>query len=280
MASAERIFEIMDIEPNVKEEEDAVDIDIKGEIEFKNVSFSYDGIRKVLENVSFKIKPGEKVALVGHTGAGKSTIVNLLCRFYDPQEGEILIDGINIKKIKLESLRRQIAIMFQDTFLFSGSIMDNIKYGRLNATYEEVVETSQKIYAHEFISTMEKGYETNINERGIRLSSGQRQIISLARTLIANPKILILDEATASVDTYTERILQKGIEILLRGRTSIIIAHRLSTVQNADKIIVIENGKIVEVGNHENLMKRKGIYYHMFMSQFNFWDEKDKEIVS
>jgi ATP-binding cassette subfamily B protein len=280
MASAERIFEIMDIEPNVKEEEDAVDIDIKGEIEFKNVSFSYDGIRKVLENVSFKIKPGEKVALVGHTGAGKSTIVNLLCRFYDPQEGEILIDGINIKKIKLESLRRQIAIMFQDTFLFSGSIMDNIKYGRLDATYEEVVETSQKIYAHEFISTMEKGYETNINERGIRLSSGQRQIISLARTLIANPKILILDEATASVDTYTERILQKGIEILLRGRTSIIIAHRLSTVQNADKIIVIENGKIVEVGNHENLMKRKGIYYHMFMSQFNFWDEKDKEIVS
>jgi len=230
--------------------------------------------------VSFKINPGEKVALVGHTGAGKSTIVNLLCRFYDPQEGEILIDGINIKKTKLESLRRQIAVMFQDTFLFSGSILENIKYGRLDATYDEVVETAKKVYAHDFISYMEKGYDTNINERGMRLSSGQRQIISLARTLIANPKIIILDEATASVDTYTERLLQMGIEILLKGRTSIIIAHRLSTVQSADRIIVIENGRILEMGNHEELMEKKGIYYHMFMSQFNYWEEKDKEIVS
>ncbi len=280
MASAERIFEIMDIEPNIKEEEDAIDIDIKGEIEFRNVSFSYDGKRKVLDNVSFKIKPGEKVALVGHTGAGKSTIVNLLCRFYDPQEGEILIDGINIKKIKLESLRKQIAVMFQDTFLFSGTILENIKYGRLDATYDEVVETAKKVYAHDFISNMEKGYDTNINERGMRLSLGQRQIISLARTLIANPKIIILDEATASVDTYTERLLQMGIEILLKGRTSIIIAHRLSTVQNVDKIIVIENGRILEIGNHEELMKKKGIYYHMFMSQFNYWEERNSEIVS
>ena len=280
MASAERIFEIMDIKPNIKEEEEAIDMDIKGEIEFRNVSFSYDGKRKVLDKVSFKINPGEKVALVGHTGAGKSTIVNLLCRFYDPQEGEILIDGINIKKIKLESLRRQIAVMFQDTFLFSGSILENIKYGRLDATYDEVVETAKKVYAHDFISYMEKGYDTNINERGMRLSSGQRQIISLARTLIANPKIIILDEATASVDTYTERLLQMGIETLLKGRTSIIIAHRLSTVQSADKIMVIENGRILEMGNHEELMKKKGIYYHMFMSQFNYWEEKDKEIVS
>lgn len=280
MASAERIFEIMDIKPNIKEEEEAIDMDIKGEIEFRNVSFSYDGKRKVLDKVSFKINPGEKVALVGHTGAGKSTIVNLLCRFYDPQEGEILIDGINIKKIKLESLRRQIAVMFQDTFLFSGSILENIKYGRLDATYDEVVETAKKVYAHDFISNMEKGYDTNINERGMRLSSGQRQIISLARTLIANPKIIILDEATASVDTYTERLLQMGIETLLKGRTSIIIAHRLSTVQSADRIIVIENGRILEMGNHEELMKKKGIYYHMFMSQFNYWEEKDKEIVS
>lgn len=280
MASAERIFEIMDIKPNIKEEEEAIDIDIKGEIEFRNVSFSYDGKRKVLDKVSFKINPGEKVALVGHTGAGKSTIVNLLCRFYDPQEGEILIDGINIKKTKLESLRRQIAVMFQDTFLFSGSILENIKYGRLDATYDEVVETAKKVYAHDFISYMEKGYDTNINERGMRLSSGQRQIISLARTLIANPKIIILDEATASVDTYTERLLQMGIETLLKGRTSIIIAHRLSTVQSADKIMVIENGRILEMGNHEELMEKKGIYYHMFMSQFNYWEEKDKEIVS
>lgn len=279
MASAERIFEIMDINPNIVEDENAIEIDIKGEIEFKNVSFSYDGKRKVLDNVSFKIMPGERVALVGHTGAGKTTIVNLLCRFYDPQEGEILIDGINIKKIKLESLRRQIAIMFQDTFLFSGSILENIRYGRLDANYEEIVNTSKEVYAHDFIMSLEKGYDTKVQERGLRLSTGQRQLVSLARTLIANPKILILDEATASVDTHTERLLQQGIEKLLRGRTSFIIAHRLSTIQNADRILVIESGKIVEEGKHEDLMKKKGIYYQMFMSQFKYWDE-DREIVS
>lgn len=279
MASAERIFEIMDIDPNIVEDENAIEIDIKGEIEFKNVSFSYDGKRKVLDNVSFKIMPGERVALVGHTGAGKTTIVNLLCRFYDPQEGEILIDGINIKKIKLESLRRQIAIMFQDTFLFSGSILENIRYGRLDANYEEIVNTSKEVYAHDFIMSLEKGYDTKVQERGLRLSTGQRQLVSLARTLIANPKILILDEATASVDTHTERLLQQGIEKLLRGRTSFIIAHRLSTIQNADRILVIESGKIVEEGKHEDLMKEKGIYYQMFMSQFKYWDE-DREIVS
>lgn len=280
MASAERIFEIMDIAPNIIEDEDAKDMEIKGEVEFKNVSFSYDGKRKVLDNISFKVKPGEKVALVGHTGAGKTTIVNLLCRFYDPQEGEILIDGVNIKKIRLESLRKQIAVMFQDTFLFSGSILDNIRYGRLDSTYEEVVETAREVYAHEFITSLEKGYNTEVKERGLRLSTGQRQLVSLARTLIANPKILILDEATASVDTHTERLLQKGIEKLLKGRTSFIIAHRLSTIQNADRIFVIENGKIVEEGNHEELMGRKGIYYSMFMSQFKFWEEKNREILS
>lgn len=279
MASAERIFEIMDINPNIVEDEDAIDVDIKGEVEFRNVSFSYDGKRKVLDNVSFKIKPGERVALVGHTGAGKTTIVNLLCRFYDPQEGEILIDGVNIKKIRLESLRKQIAVMFQDTFLFSGSILENIRYGRLDATYEEIVNTAKEVYAHDFIMSLEKGYDTKVQERGLRLSTGQRQLVSLARTLIANPKILILDEATASVDTHTERLLQHGIEKLLKGRTSFIIAHRLSTIQNADRILVVENGKIVEEGNHEDLMKKRGIYYQMFMSQFKYWEE-EKEIVS
>lgn len=279
MASAERIFEIMDINPNIVEDEDAIDMDIKGEVEFRNVSFSYDGKRKVLDNVSFKVKPGERVALVGHTGAGKTTIVNLLCRFYDPQEGEILIDGINIKKIKLESLRRQIAVMFQDTFLFSGSILENIRYGRLDATYEEIVNTAKEVYAHDFIMSLEKGYDTKVQERGLRLSTGQRQLVSLARTLIANPKILILDEATASVDTHTERLLQQGIEKLLKGRTSFIIAHRLSTIQNADRILVVENGKIVEEGKHEDLMRKRGIYYQMFMSQFKYWDE-EREIVS
>ncbi|MCX7941959.1 MAG: ABC transporter ATP-binding protein/permease [Dictyoglomaceae bacterium] len=280
MASAERIFEIMDINPNIFEDKNALDLNIKGEVEFRNVSFSYDGRKKVLDNVSFKVKPGEKIALVGHTGAGKTTIVNLICRFYDPQEGEILIDGTNIKKIKLESLRKQIAVMFQDTFLFSGSVLDNIKYGNLSANFNQVMETAKKVYAHDFIISLEKGYETNVQERGARLSIGQRQLISLARTLIANPKILILDEATASIDTHTERLLQKGIERLLEGRTAFIIAHRLSTVQNADKIFVVENGKIVEIGTHDELMKKKGIYYEMFTSQFKYWEEKEREIIS
>ncbi len=279
MASAERIFEIMDINPNIVEDEDAIDLEIKGEVEFRNVSFSYDGKKKVLKNVSFKVNPGERVALVGHTGAGKTTIVNLLCRFYDPDEGEILIDGVNIKKIKLESLRRQVAVMFQDTFLFSGSIKENIRYGRLSASDEEVISTAKEVYAHDFIMSLEKGYDTKVQERGLRLSTGQRQLVSLARTLIADPKILILDEATASIDTHTERLLQKGIEKLLKGRTSFIIAHRLSTIQNADRILVIEDGRVVEEGNHEELMRRKGIYYNMFMSQFKFWEE-EREVVS
>lgn len=280
MASAERIFEILDIDPQIIEKENAIDVEIKGEVEFRNVSFSYDGERKVLDNVSFKVKPGEKVALVGHTGAGKTTIINLICRFYDAQEGEVLIDGINIKNIKLECLRRQIGVMLQDTFLFSGSILDNIRYGRLDAGDEEIIQIAKWVYAHSFISSLEKGYDTDIRERGIRLSTGQRQLVSLARTLIADPKILILDEATASVDTHTERLLQKGISKLLEGRTAFIIAHRLSTIQNADKILVVEDGKIVEMGTHEELMEKRGIYYTMFMSQFKYWEEKEKELIS
>ncbi|HOJ92729.1 MAG TPA: ABC transporter ATP-binding protein [Dictyoglomaceae bacterium] len=280
MASAERIFEVMDINPEVIEKKDAIDFEIKGEVEFRNVSFSYDGNRKVLENISFKVKPGEKIALVGHTGAGKTTIINLLCRFYDPQEGEILIDGVNIKNIKLESLRRQIGVMLQDTFLFSGSILDNIRYGKLETTDEEVIEIAKSVNAHDFIETLENTYKTDIRERGLRLSTGQRQLISLARTLIADPKILILDEATASVDTQTERLLQKGIEELLKGRTSFIIAHRLSTIQNVDRIMVIEGGKIWEMGTHEELMEKKGIYYNMFVSQFKYWGNKEEEFVS
>lgn len=280
MASAERIFEILDIDPQIIEKENAIDVEIKGEVEFRNVSFSYDGERKVLDNVSFKIKPGEKVALVGHTGAGKTTIINLICRFYDAQEGEVLIDGIDIKNIKLECLRRQIGVMLQDTFLFSGSILDNIRYGRLDAGDEEIIQIAKWVYAHSFISSLEKGYDTDIRERGIRLSTGQRQLVSLARTLIADPKILILDEATASVDTHTERLLQKGISKLLEGRTAFIIAHRLSTIQNADKILVVEDGKIVEMGTHEELMEKRGIYYTMFMSQFKYWEEKEKELIS
>lgn len=280
MASAERIFEILDINPQIVEKEDAIDVEIKGEVEFRNVSFSYDGSKKVLDNVSFKVSPGEKIALVGHTGAGKTTIINLICRFYDVQEGEILIDGINIKDIRLECLRRQIGVMLQDTFLFSGSILENIRYGRLNASDEDVVEIAKWVYAHSFISSLEKGYNTDIRERGLRLSTGQRQLVSLARTLIADPKILILDEATASVDTYTERLLQRGISKLLEGRTAFIIAHRLSTIQNVDKILVVEDGKIVEAGTHEELMEKKGIYYTMFISQFRYWEGKERELIS
>ena len=280
MASAERIFEILDINPQIIERDNAIDVEIKGGVEFRNVSFSYDGEKKVLDNVSFKVNPGEKVALVGHTGAGKTTIINLICRFYDAQEGEVLIDGINIKDIKLECLRRQIGVMLQDTFLFSGSILDNIKYGRLDANDEEVVQIARWVYAHSFISSLEKGYDTDIRERGLRLSTGQRQLVSLARTLIADPKILILDEATASVDTSTERLLQKGISKLLEGRTAFIIAHRLSTIQSSDKILVVENGKIVEMGKHDELMEKKGIYYTMFMSQFRYWEDKEKNLVS
>ncbi|MGC8814130.1 ABC transporter ATP-binding protein [Dictyoglomus sp.] len=279
VASLKKIERLFREKPEKEVIKERVEIkEIRGEIIFKNVSFKYKD-EYVLKNISFHVKPGETLAIMGLTGSGKTTIVNLIGRFYEPWEGEILIDGVDIRKIKLESLRRQVAVMFQDTFLFSGSIMENIRYGRLSASDEEVINTAREVYAHDFVVSLEKGYDTRVQERGLRLSTGQRQLVSLARTLIANPKILILDEATASIDTHTERLLQKGIEKLLQGRTSFIIAHRLSTIQNADRIFVIENGKIVEEGNHEELMKKRGIYYNMFISQFKLWSE-EKEIVS
>jgi ATP-binding cassette subfamily B protein len=279
VASLKKIERLFSEKPEKEVIKERVEIkEIRGEIIFKNVSFKYKD-EYVLKNISFHVKPGETLAIMGLTGSGKTTIVNLIGRFYEPWEGEILIDGVDIRKMKLESLRRQVAVMFQDTFLFSGSIMENIRYGRLSASDEEVINTAREVYAHDFVVSLEKGYDTRVQERGLRLSTGQRQLVSLARTLIANPKILILDEATASIDTHTERLLQKGIEKLLQGRTSFIIAHRLSTIQNADRIFVIENGKIVEEGNHEELMKKRGIYYNMFISQFKLWSE-EKEIVS
>jgi len=268
MASAERIFEILDQQPHILNDDNSIDIDIKGEVEFRNVSFSYDDTNKVLDNINFKVKPGEKIALVGHTGAGKTTIVNLICRFYETNYGEVLIDGYNIKNIKIECLRRQIGVMLHDTFLFSDSIAENIRYGKLDADDNKIVEASKAVHAHQFILKLENGYQTNVNERGTRLSSGQRQLISLARTLISAPKILILDEATANIDTYTERLLQDGINKILKGRTSFIIAHRLSTIKNADRIMVVEDGKIIEMGTHEELLNKRGIYYNMFASQF------------
>ncbi|HEY5562198.1 MAG TPA: ABC transporter ATP-binding protein [Clostridiaceae bacterium] len=270
MAYLERIFETIDEEPMVKNIPGATLLKpIVGEVEFKDVSFSYeDGVR-ILSDINFKAKVGNCIALVGPTGAGKTTIVNLISRFYDLEAGEVLIDGADIKKVTLESLRRQMGIMLQDSFIFSGNIIDNIRYGRLDATDEEVIKAAKAVKAHDFIMAMTEGYNTQVNERGARLSVGQRQLISFARALLANPRILILDEATSSIDTKTEIALQKGLERLLKGRTSFIIAHRLSTIKNADSIMYIDKGRIMEKGSHEELMKLEGHYYKLYSSQYS-----------
>lgn len=271
MTSAERIFEIMDIEPQIKNSSECYDLPvIMGSVSFKNVTFGYESDSPVLNDVSFEITPGQSVALVGPTGVGKTTIINLISRFYEATDGEVLIDGHNVKSVSIESLRSQLGIMMQDTFLFSGTVRDNIRYGRLDASDEEIEEAAKAVHAHEFISRLEKGYDTGVYERGTRLSSGQRQLIAFARVLLSDPKILILDEATASVDTHTELLVQEGIKNLLSNRTSIIIAHRLSTIQSADRILVIENGKITEDGSHNDLLSRNGLYKDLFTAQFKY----------
>lgn len=269
IAGAERIFEIMDTKADITDERDVATLPaIKGEVEFQNVSFEYDANSKVLNDVSFRVKSGETIALVGPTGAGKSTIVNLISRFYDIQKGKIIVDGFDVKRITIESLRQQMGIMTQDNFLFSGTIKENIKYGKLNASDEEVIQAAKAVNAHEFIMEMEKGYDTVLKERGAGLSVGQKQLLAFARTMISNPKILILDEATSSIDTHTEILVQEGIEALLKNRTSFVIAHRLSTIQNADRIFVVDDGIIVEEGNATELMAKKGFYYELYMAQF------------
>ena len=242
-------------------------------MEFKKVYFAYEDGINVLKNVSFKVEAGERIALVGSTGAGKSTIVSLLSRFYDVSSGEILVDGKNLKDLDIESFRSHMGIMLQDTFLFSDTIMENIRYGRLDATDEEVMNAAKAVNAHSFIMNLEEGYNTEVNERGSRLSLGQRQLISFARALLADPRILILDEATSNIDTKTERLVQQGIEKLLQGRTSFVIAHRLSTIRDCDRIMVVEDGRIIEHGNHESLMAIKGNYYNLYMSQYEFLNE-------
>ena len=273
LTAAERIFDILDTEPDIVDIEGVEELpDIKGAVEFSHVSFTYDkgtpAETKVLEDVNFKVNPGETIALVGPTGAGKTTIVNLISRFYDIEEGTILVDGYDLTKISIESLRKQMGVMTQDNFIFHGTVKDNILYGKLDATEEEMIQAAKAVNAHDFIMKMEKGYDTELKEQGAGLSIGQRQLIAFARTMISMPKILILDEATSSIDTHTELLVQKGIEALLAGRTSFVIAHRLSTIQNADRIFVINDGGIVEQGSPKELMEKKGAYYKLYMAQF------------
>ena len=272
MASMERIFEIMDTESDIQDKEGAKPIPpIQGRVTFDHVSFTYDNEKMVLQDVSFDIPAGQTIALVGPTGAGKSTVVNLISRFYDVTGGRVLIDGHDVRDVELQSMRKQMSVMMQDSFIFSGTIMDNIRYGRLDATDEEVIQAAKTVSAHSFIMRMPKGYMTEVNERGSSLSQGQKQLISFARALLNDPKILILDEATSSIDTHTEMLIQKALDVLLKGRTSFVIAHRLSTIRNADCIMVVRDGHIAERGNHDELIKIPGGHYRgLCEAQYRF----------
>lgn len=268
IAYLERIFETMDEPVTVADAEDAVEMPpIRGQVTFEHVTFAYEEGKDVLKDLSFTVEPGESVALVGPTGAGKSTIVNLVSRFYNVNGGRVLIDGQDISKVTLESLRSQMGIMLQDSFIFSGTIEDNIRYGKLDATMEEIKRASETVCADSFISSMQEGYQTEVKERGSRLSQGQKQLISFARTLLSDPAILVLDEATSSIDVQTERALQQGLNAMLQGRTSFIIAHRLSTIKNCDKIMYIDQGGIMECGTHEELIAKRGYYYRLYTAQ-------------
>jgi ATP-binding cassette subfamily B multidrug efflux pump len=280
LAGAERIFELLDTQPEIVDAPDARALPpAEGKVVFHHVHFAYKPEEPVLKDINLVAEPGQTVALVGPTGAGKTSMVNLLMRFYDVQSGGITIDGWNIRRIKTSSLRQQMGIVLQDTFLFSGTIMDNIRYGRLDATDKEVIEAAKLANADGFISRLPKGYETDIGERGQNLSQGQRQLISIARAILANPRILILDEATSSVDTRTELLIQKALDQLLHGRTSFVIAHRLSTIRNADQVLVIDGGEIVERGTHTSLMAQRGRYYELYMSQFRRQEQEEEERV-
>ena len=271
----ERIFETIDEEVLVKDAPDAVPMPpIVGKITFQDVCFSYEPGHPILNHINFTANPGDSFAIVGPTGAGKTTIVNLISRFYNVDSGQVLIDDVDISKVTIHSLRAQMGVMMQDSFIFSGTIMDNIRYGNKTATDEAVIRAAKTVCAHDFIMEMEHGYYTEVNERGSRLSAGQRQLISFARALLADPKILILDEATSSIDTETELLLQKGLNELLKGRTSFIIAHRLSTIKNANCILYVDRGDILERGSHEELLAMKGEYYKLYMSQFDFLKEQ------
>ena len=269
IAGAERVFEILDTEPEIADGKDVFELPpIAGAVSFKDVSFSYEEGTPVLQHVTFDVQPGETIALVGPTGAGKTTIVSLVSRFYNATTGSVLIDGFDVQQVTIESLRKQMGIMTQDNYLFSGTIKENIRYGKLDATDDEIIAAAKAVHADEFICKLSDGYDTKLSERGGGLSNGQKQLIAFARTMVSLPKILVLDEATSSIDTQTELLVQQGIASLLKGRTSFVIAHRLSTIQNANRIFVIDDGHIIEQGSPDQLMKAKGAYYKLYMAQF------------
>lgn len=270
-AYIERVFETLDEKPSVMDGPEAITLPpISGQVEFEHVSFAYEKGHEILHDVNFTVNPGETIALVGPTGAGKTTIINLISRFYDVTSGKVLIDGVDVRAVTLNSLRSQMGVMLQDSFIFAGTIIENIRYSRLDATEEEVMAAAKAVHAHEFITKMENGYYTQVNERGTRLSVGERQLISFARALLASPAILILDEATASIDTETELLVQQGLANLLANRTSFIIAHRLSTIKHADRIMYIDGGGILEAGTHEELIQKRGAYYRLYLGQYQF----------
>ena len=268
MNGVQRLFEIYDAEPEVTEKENAIKKDsLDGHVQFSNVVFSYDKSRRIIDDVSFDIEPGKMIGIVGHSGAGKSTLANLLIRLYDVSEGQITIDGVNVKDYSFDTLRKNIAIVSQETYLFIGSILENIRYAKPDATKEEIIQAAKIAGAHDFIVKLPDGYNTQIGLGYKDLSGGERQRISIARAVLLNPRILILDEATAAMDTETERKIQTALEKLIVGKTTIVIAHRLSTLRDADKLIVIENGKMPEFGTHGELIRQKGIYYKLYMLQ-------------
>lgn len=267
-AAGDRIFELLDEAPDIQDAEHAVALEnVQGEVLFEGVRFTYGDGEEVLHDVDFHVQPGEVVALVGPSGAGKTSIANLLCRFYDPTHGRVLLDGHDLRDVRIDSLRRHVAVVLQDTFLFNGTIRRNLLYGKPDATEAELFAAAEAAYAHDFILSLPEGYDTEIGERGVKLSGGQRQRLALARAILADPRVLILDEATSSVDAEAEYLIQQALEEVLKGRTALVIAHRLSTIRNADKIIALENGRIREIGNHSELLARNGLYSQLYQRQ-------------
>ena len=275
MGAVDRVFEFLDTEPEIRDSPEARELlnDIKGKVEFDHVTFAYDNREPVLKEICLEANPGQTIAIVGKSGSGKSTLVNLIPRFYEPQSGRILVDGHSIRDVTAQSFRRHIGIVFQDTFLFSTSILENIRFGSLEASEEQVVAAAKAANAHEFIMQMPQGYNTTVGERGVKLSGGQRQRVAIARTILRDPRILILDEATSALDSESERAVQEALEHLMEGRTTLVIAHRLSTVMKADQIIVLDQGRVVETGTHEQLLRRGGLYYRLYTTQFSTPEE-------